>query len=37
VKVDLVGGTSLNDLILDAANFDNIVFNDGVDGDEDDD
>jgi len=37
VNVDLVGGTSLNDSILDATDFDNIVFDDDVDGDEDDD
>jgi len=35
VNVDLDGGTSLNDSILDASDFDNIVFDDDVDGDED--
>ena len=37
VIVDLAGGTSLNDSILDATNFDNIVFDDNVDGDGDED
>jgi len=37
VNVDLAGGTRLNDSILDATDFDNIVFDDDVDGDEDDD
>jgi len=43
VNVDLAGGTSLNDSILDAVDFDNIVFDiygnedDDEDGDEDDD
>jgi len=31
VNVDLAGGTSLNDSILDATDFDNIVFDDDVD------
>jgi len=37
VNVDVVGGTSLNDSILDAVDFDNIVFDDKVHGDEDED
>ena len=37
INVDLARGTSLNDSILDAIDFDNIVFDDDVDGDEDDD
>jgi len=35
VNVDLAGGTSLNYSMLDAANFDNIVFDDDLDEDED--
>ena len=31
MNVDLAGGTSLNDSILDATDFDNIVFDDDVD------
>ena len=35
MNVDLVEGTNLNDSILDATDFDNIVFDDDVSGDED--
>jgi len=37
VNVDLGGGTSLNDSIPHAADFDNIVFDDDVDDEDDDD